>query len=88
MGHPTPMSRKMPPQRQGARSRRLAALLPAGAGRRARAGGEWLGHALLIFVSAMFSASLMRSGIRPTEVVAAVRNTSVKVVLPEGGRRL
>jgi hypothetical protein len=43
---------------------------------------------LLIFVPAMFSASLMGSGIRPTEVVAAVRNTSVEVVLPEGGRGL
>jgi hypothetical protein len=30
---------------------------------------------LLIFVPAMFSASLMGSGIQPTEVVAAVRNT-------------
>jgi hypothetical protein len=65
-----------------------AALLPAGAGRRARAGGEWLGHALLIFVPAMFSGSLMGSGIRPTEVVAAVRNMSVEMVLPEGGRGL
>ena len=65
-----------------------AALLPAGAGRRARAGGEWLGQALLIFVPAMFSGSLMGSGIQPTEVVAAVRNTSVEVVLPEGGRGL
>jgi hypothetical protein len=72
----------------GARSRRLAALLPAGAGRRARAGGKWLAHALLIFVPAMFSASLTGSGIQPTEVVAAVRNTSVEVVLPEGGRGL
>ena len=36
----------------------------------------------------MFSASLMGSGIQPTEVVAAVRNTSVEVVLPEGGRGL
>ena len=71
----------------GARSRRLTALLPAGAGQRARAGGKWLAHALLIFVPAMFSASLMGSGIRPTEVVA-VRNTSVEVVLPEGGRGL
>ena len=72
----------------GTRSRRLTALLPAGAGRRARAGGKWLAHALLIFVPAMFSASLMGSGIQPTEVVAAVRNTSVEVVLPEGGRGL
>jgi hypothetical protein len=38
-------------------------------------GGEWLAQALLIFVPAMFSASLMGSGIQPTEVVAAVRNT-------------
>ena len=66
----------------------LTALLPAGAGRRARAGGEWLGHALLIFVPAMFSGSLVGSDIEPTEVVAAVRNTSVEVVLPEGGRGL
>jgi hypothetical protein len=59
----------------GARARRLTVLLPAGAGRRARAGGRWLAHALLIFVPAMYSASLMGSGIQPTEVVAAVRNT-------------
>ncbi|HMI34335.1 MAG TPA: hypothetical protein VK499_09480, partial [Propionibacteriaceae bacterium] len=72
----------------GARSGRLTALLPAGAGRRARAGGKWLAHALLIFVPAMFSAGLTGSGIQPTEVVAAVRNTSVEVVLPEGGRGL
>jgi hypothetical protein len=72
----------------GARSGRLTALLLAGAGRRARAGGKWLAHALLIFVPAMFSASLTGSGIQPTEVVAAVRNTSVEVVLPEGGRGL
>jgi hypothetical protein len=64
------------------------ALLPAGAGRRARAGGKWLAHALLIFVPAMLSGSLMGSGIQPTEVVAAVRNTSVEVLLPEGGRGL
>jgi hypothetical protein len=62
-----------------------AALLSAGAERRARAGGEWLAHALLIFVPAMFSGSLVGSGSVPTEVVAAVRNTSVEVVLPEGG---
>ena len=43
---------------------------------------------LLIFVPAMFSGSLMGSGIRPTEVVAAVRNMSVEMVLPEGGRGL
>ena len=72
----------------GARSRRLTALLPAGAGRRTGAGGKWLAYALLIFVLTMSSASLMGSGIQPTEVVAAARNTSVKVVLPEGGRRL
>jgi hypothetical protein len=72
----------------GARSRRLTALLPAGAGRRARAGGNWLAHALLIFVPAMFSGSLVGSGVKPTEVVAAVRNISVEVVLPEGGRCL
>ena len=48
----------------------------------------WLGHALLIFVFAMFSASLMGSGIRPTEVVGAVGNTSVEVLLPVGGRGL
>jgi hypothetical protein len=72
----------------GARSGRLTALLPAGAGRRARAGGKWLAHALLIFVPAMFSAGLTGSGIQPTEVVAAVRNTSVEVALPEGGRGL
>ena len=78
----------MPPQRQGARSRRLTALLPARAGPRARAGGKWLGDALLIFVAAMFSDRLVGLGIRPTEVVAAVRNTSVEVVLPEGGRGL
>jgi hypothetical protein len=71
-----------------ARSRRLAALLPARAGRRARVGGKWLAHALLIFVPTMLSVSLMGSGIQPTEVVAAVRNTSVEVVLPEGGRGL
>jgi hypothetical protein len=65
-----------------------AALLPAGAGRRAWAGGEWLARALLIFVPAMFSRSLMGSGIEPTEAVAAVRNTSVEVLLPKGGRRL
>src|SRR5688572_22783099 len=79
---------KMPPRRQGARSRRLTALLPARAGRRARAGGKWLGDALLISVAAMFSGRLVGLGIRPTEVVAAVRNTSVEVVLPEGGRGL
>ena len=43
---------------------------------------------MLIFVPAMFSGSLVGSGIEPTEVVAAVRNTSVEVVLPEGGRCL
>lgn len=43
---------------------------------------------MLIFVPAMFSGSLMGSGIEPTEVVGAVRNTSVEVVLPEGGRGL
>src|SRR5215218_1481763 len=36
----------------------------------------------------MFSGSLVGSGIEPTEVVAAVRDTSVEVVLPEGGRCL
>src|SRR5215213_8248994 len=36
----------------------------------------------------MFSGSLVGSDIEPTEVVAAVRNTSVEVVLPEGGRGL
>jgi hypothetical protein len=47
-----------------------------------------LGQALLIFVPAMFSGSLVGSDIEPTEVVAAVGNTSVEVVLPEGGRGL
>ena len=45
-------------------------------------------RALLIFVPAMFSCSLLDSGIEPTEVVAAVRNTSIEVVLPEGRRCL
>ena len=36
----------------------------------------------------MSSGSLVGSDIEPTEVVAAVRNTSVEVVLPEGGRGL
>jgi hypothetical protein len=74
-GHPTPMSREMPARRQGRAAGGSRRLLPAGAGRRARAGGKWLGHALLIFVPAMFSASLMGSAIQPTEVVGAVRNT-------------
>jgi hypothetical protein len=47
-----------------------------------------LGQALLIFVPAMSSGSLVGSDIEPTEVVAAVRNTSVEVVLPKGGRGL
>ena len=41
-----------------------------------------------IFVPAMFSGRPLAPGIQPTEVVAAVRNTSVEVVLPEGGRGL
>ena len=45
-------------------------------------------HTLLIFVSAMFSASPMGSVIQATEVVAAVRDTSVEVLLPDGGRGL
>jgi len=36
----------------------------------------------------MFSCSLLGSGIEPTEIVAAVRNTSIEVVLPEGRRCL
>jgi hypothetical protein len=63
------------------------ALLQAGGGRRVRAGG-WLGPALLIFGPAVFSRGLVGLDIRPAAIVAAVGNTSVEVLLPEGGSGL
>jgi len=62
-------------------------LLLAGGGRRVRAGG-WLGPALLIFRSAVFSRGLVGLDIPPAAIVAAVGNTSVELLLPEGGSGL
>jgi hypothetical protein len=71
----------------GARSKRLGA--PTSRGRAASSGGWKVGGACVVDLRAHdVSASLTGSGIQPTEVVAAVRNTSVEVVLPEGGRGL
>ena len=47
-----------------------------------------MGPPLLIFGPAIFSGGLLALDILPAAVVAAVGNTSVEVLLPEGGRGL
>jgi hypothetical protein len=68
-------------------TRALAGLLWAGAAWRVRACRGWLGEALSILVPAITRRSGKGSllDVKTTDAVAAAGETSVEVVLPEGG---